>query len=59
MVQVRYQKVNRNVDKLRKIIEDAHVRMTAPLKKQSVTVEIPLAVQALLSEPIPTITWEF
>jgi hypothetical protein len=41
------------------IIEDAHVRMTAPLKKRSVTVEIPLAVQELLSEPIPTITWEF
>jgi hypothetical protein len=30
------------------IIEDAHARMTAPLEKRSVTVEIPLAVQALL-----------
>ncbi len=33
--------------------------MTAPLTKRSVTVEIPLAVQALLAEPKPTITWEF
>ena len=41
------------------IIEDAHARMTAPLQKRSVTVDIPLEVQALLSEPIPTITWEF
>jgi len=41
------------------IIEDAHARMTAPLKKRTVTVEIPLAVQALLSEPQATITWEF
>ena len=41
------------------IIEDAHVRMTAQLQKRSVTVEIPLAVQELLSERIPTITWEF
>ena len=41
------------------IIEDAHARMTAPLHKRSVTVEIPLAVQELLTEAIPTITWEF
>ena len=49
----------KSVDKCWEIIENAHSRMTATLKRRSVTVSIPDEVQSLLFEPIDTITWEF
>ena len=41
------------------VIEAAHARMAAPLERRSVTVPIPEAVQALLFEPMESLTWEF
>jgi hypothetical protein len=49
----------KSVEKCWEIIENAHSRMTAPFKRRSITVSIPKEVQALLFEPMETLTWEF
>jgi hypothetical protein len=49
----------KSVDKCWEVIENAHSRMIAPLKRRSVTVPIPENVQALLFEPMESITWNF
>jgi hypothetical protein len=49
----------KSVDKFWEVIENAHARMIAPLKRRSVTVPIPENVQALLFEPMESITWNF